>query len=101
MQDGAKHTMESSKPPSDDPDNLMSRVETGSQGKLPDATTATVNTLEVPALCVDGGALLVTYERYRFRHRRDGYWAWRMKSVVRATPANAARQREPGSDRPT
>jgi len=94
------YTMESSKRTSDDLDHLMSRVETGSQGKLPDVATAMVETLEVSALCVDGGPLLVTYERYRFRHRRDVFWAWRMKSVVRVTPANAPRHRETSRDPP-
>ena len=92
--------MESSKPPSDDPDNLMSCVETGSQGKLPDATVATVDTIAVPALCVDGGPLVVSYERYAFRHGKDRYWAWRMKSVVRVTPVKAPRPREPGGEPP-
>ena len=94
---GIYKLMESSNSRNNDADNLISRVRTGSQGKLPDAATATVDVIEVPALCVDGGPLLVTYERYRFRHRKDAYWAWRMTRAVRVIPDKLGPQRELGS----
>ena len=90
--------MEPRKPPNDESDALKARVETGSQAKLPDAATSPVETITVSALCVDGGPLLVTYERYSFRHRRDRYWAWRMKSVARAAPASASRPPKGGPE---
>ena len=70
--------MEPGKPLDDDSDALKARVQTGSQGKLPVAATSTFDAITVGAPCVDGGPLLVTYERYCFRHPPDTCWAWRI-----------------------
>ena len=70
----------------DDPANLIARVDSDSTIEayraFPPAQHAGVELIHISGKTIDGYEVLVTYERYSYRHYRNRFWAWRMTRAV-------------------
>ena len=69
-----------------DPANLIARVDSDSTldafRAFPSAQHASVELIHIPGKTIDGWEVLVTYQRYSYRHYRNRFWAWRMTRAV-------------------
>lgn len=81
----------------DDPANLIARVDSDSTidafRAFPSAQHASVEHIHIPGKTIDGCEVLVTYQRYSYRHYRNRFWAWRMtRAVLVADPTAGVRE---------
>ena len=85
--------MDASDLPQEDPDNLIARVDSDSlqaaRQAFPPAESATVDVIHVPGRTIDGVEVLVSFERYGYRHNKNRFWAWRMARAVLVDAAGA------------
>ena len=58
-------------------------VASGSQ-MLPDAATATEETMMATVDAAHAGRVTITYQRKRYRHGKSVMWFWRAVSAVKA-----------------
>jgi len=57
---------------------LIALLDAGSIPRpLPDASTSTVEAIQVKGRTVRGDHVIVTLERYSYRHYKGTYWTWR------------------------
>ena len=89
MDEGASHR--------DDPANVIARVDGKSVADairaFPSAQHATIAVIHIPGKTVEGTDVLVTFERYSYKHCRNRFWAWRMTRAI-VVPEGTAGVRE-------
>ena len=64
---------------------------------FPKAESATVPIIQILGKTIDGQEVLVTYERYSYRHYKSKFWAWRMTRAVLVTDPKAGRDELAGA----
>lgn len=75
----------------EDPANVIGKVDSRTLAEavraFPSAQHATIAVIHIPGKTVDGTDVLVTFERYSYKHYRNRFWAWRMtRAVLLADP---------------
>ena len=80
----------------EDPANLIARVDSDSTIEayraFPSAQHASVELIHIPGKTIDGCEVLVTYQRYSYRHYKNKFWAWRMTRAVLVADSTAGVQ---------